>query len=372
MLLPVCVSLSGHYFALFEGIANLLYLNQTVSGIEDDQLYSFSFDLASLNEGFSLLEAVLILNDGRAVTNQIILPQQSFSLTSYRRFETHFKLHRKNTAPVQLSLVFFVAEEFAALALDNVQLVKGAHVVGDPVFSGFHGQFFRVTGLPSRVFNLLSLESLQVNSRFVPLTDGQSISAAEMKTIRSLMEITGAATAVASATFVPPPTTAYNHPGTYLGSAGIKLAGHRLYVESGEYRLGFANVSLDGKELPVSDSVQVLADGSQLHRPSPFKLSITTEQLSFTLVNADHFLNIESAALLQSITAIRHTKHRHASSTATAEDDHCAIAGLLGQTADPEWTVQKTDEFKQHLELDHLLTSDDLFGDDFPTNLFHA
>ena len=366
------VSLSGHYFALFEGVKDVLLLNQTVSGIEDDQLYSFSFDLASLDEDFSLLEAVLTLDDGRSVTNQVILPQPLFVFTRYRRFETHFKLHRKSTAPVQLSLGFFVVNEYAALALDSVQLVAGAHVVGDPVFSGFHGQFFRVTGLPSRVFNLLSLESLQVNSRFVPLTDGQSISAAEMKTIRSLMEITGAATAVASATFVPPPTTAYNHPGTYLGSAGIKLAGHRLYVESGEYRLGFANVSLDGKELPVSDSVQVLADGSQLHRPSPFKLSITTEQLSFTLVNADHFLNIESAALLQSYANIKHTQHKHASGTGTAEDDDCVMSGLLGQTADPEWTVLKTDQFKQHLELDHLLTSDDLFGDDFTTNLFHA
>jgi hypothetical protein len=332
-------------------------MTQKVSGIEDNQLYSFSFEVTGDALFAQALEAYVVLTDGKLVYNiELFDFGPNVFLPPYHRFEGHFKLQRKNTAPVELAVVFVVQQEISVLAIDNVQLVKGGHVVGDPVFSGFHAQLFRVTGIPDRIFNVLSLPALQVNSRFVSLVDGQSMSAAEMKTIRSLMEITGAATARSSSLFVPPPTTAYNHPGTYLGSAGVKVSGHRLYVQAGDYRLGFANASLDGAELPVSSAVLVLADGSQLHRPSPFSLSITTQQLSFTLVNADHFLNIESAALLQPFAHLKQAD--------------CAIAGLLGQTADPEWQVEKTEDFKRHLELDHLLAGQDIFGDDFPTNLF--
>ena len=343
-------------------------------GIENEQLYSFSFLATGDTSMFQLLQATLQVNDQDVIYLFTLEPTLGGVLPPYRMFETRFKLHRKSSTPVALSVIFGVTVQISGtLALDDVQLVAGAHVVGDPVFSGFHAQHFRVTGAPARVFNLLSMRRLQVNSRFVSLSAGQSIGAAEMKTIRSLMEITGAATAVASSLFVPPPTTAYSHPGTYLGSAGVKLSGHRLYVQAGEYRLGFANVSLDGEPLPVSEAVQVLADGSQLHRPTPFSISITTAELTFTLVNADHFLNFESAALLQPIAALRHRQHEHAAAAHSAEDDKdCLIAGLLGQTADPEWQVQKTDGWRRHLELDHLLQGDDLFGDDFATNLYEA
>ena len=49
--------------------------------------------------------------------------------------------------------------------------------MGDPSFTGFYGQRFGVHGLPGRVYNLLSLPSLQLNTRFVPLRKGQAMNA---------------------------------------------------------------------------------------------------------------------------------------------------------------------------------------------------
>ena len=146
----------------------------------------------------------------------------------------------------------------------------------------------------------------------------------------------------------PPRTTAYNHPGTYLGEFGLRLLGRRLYVRPGGYLQGFSNVSLDGLAVGVSPQpIQISAELS-LTRPSPHlfapPMRVVSRAVSFSLVNADHFVNIESAE-----THIPYSPSLH-------------FDGLLGQTADPDWKVEKTAEWRRHLELDHLLPTDDLFA----------
>ena len=349
---------SGAYYALFEGVDAGAVLSQTVAGLQPGRSYAFSFWLTGQSNLFNLIEVTVQLTGQQTPTPVVA----TFDFSSqYQLFSAQVAVPVSAQAPVHLNISFMSYEAVGGFGIDDVRLVPGSSVVGDPVFTGFQQQQFRVTGLPERVFNLISLRQLQLNSRFVALTDGQSCSAADMKNIRSLMQMMSsdsdaqdapASASARSAPSIPPRTTAYNHPGTYLGSAGVKLSGHRLYVASGAYAAGFSNVSLDGLELPVAAEPVTLADGLSVVHSSPFSLTIHSSLLSLTLVNADHFLNIEAASL-------------HA-----AYSSDWDIAGLLGQTADPAWLVQKSAVWRWRLERDHLLQGQDIFGDDFSGNRY--
>ena len=247
--------------------------------------------------------------------------------------------------------------------------------MGDPVFVGFHKQRFNVKGQVNRVYNILSLPSLQLNTRFVKVgramnaTQQLSVRQRQGKLLNALRGGTGAGTASASvagsmdasatvAIQSLPRTTAWSHAGLYMGEAGVQLSGQRLLVQAGAYVSGFATVQLDGKELPVSSDATLLMDGSSIWRPTSSVVKIRTTEVQFELRNSDHFLNLHSAQLAEQ---------------AVAQLDH--IDGLLGQTADQDWKTQsKSKAFVQHLEQDFMLSqgADELWSTVFEHNRYIA
>ena len=233
--------------------------------------------------------------------------------------------------------------------------------VGDPVFKGFHRQRFLVHGQPQRVYNVLSLPTLQLNVRFIPLITGQAMNNSAQSSVRSrqskllaALGDNGRADGAGAGNRLPE-TTTWSHDGLYMGEAGVQLAGHRLLVRSGAYMDGFSAVQLDGAEVVVSAESVTLPDGSSILRSSSSVVSIVCSgSASFTLVNSDHFLNIHHAQL----------------HTAPADTDH--VDGLLGQTANEQWTVKNTAAFKRHMESDFLLpqSEDELWSTSFEHNRY--
>jgi len=227
-------------------------------------------------------------------------------------------------------------------------------MVGDPVFTGFNGEKFLVKGEAERIYNVLSLPSLQLNTRFIPLTAGQAMNVTMQRSVRQrqyklLSALKGKRGARAANRL--PSTTSWSHDGMYVGETGVQLSGHRLHVVPGAYETGFASVVLDGAELPVSSEAVVLLDGSSIVRSSSSVVEVNGVEAMFTLVNSDHFLNIESAVLLA-----KDLKH---------------VDGLLGQTVDEAFHVERTKEFTQHVEKDFLLPEGaDVWSTEFDHNQY--
>ena len=220
-------------------------------------------------------------------------------------------------------------------------------VLGDPAFVGFHGQTFQVHGIPMRGFNLLTSANLQLNALFSAFEEGDVMTHAQMSAARVSARKAGRSL---------PNTVAFAHAGTYLTEIAICLSQARVHAVAGSYLSGMTSVSLDGRPVEVSSSVITISERVQISRPDAHTLVVDSPCVSFSITNADLFFNIEQASL-----------------TATAAcSQPLELGGLLGQTADPAWTVeQHSTEFREHQLLDFLLASSDLFSSDFAANLFH-
>ena len=227
-------------------------------------------------------------------------------------------------------------------------------VRGDPSFVGFHGQSFQVHGIPNRYFNLLSTASLQFNALFRMLVDGESLTATQMKAARVSRQLAATKSTKASKLYSLPLTTAYSHEGTFLAEMGLKLNDVQVFAQAGAYATGFSKVTVAGVAVSVSSTATEIATGMYVTLSTPSVLTIDTPQVSFTLVNADNFFNIEQATLNQ------------------AHTDDSVMDGLLGQTANPAWKVLNDKEFKQHMVYDYLLAEMDAFSDDFVSNVYTA
>ena len=219
-----------------------------------------------------------------------------------------------------------------------VQLNPGGG--GDPWFTGFRGQRFDVHGQADRVYNVLSLPSLQLNMRFVEVS--KAMTASEQLSVRQrqgklISALRSAAAATGSSQSLPQ-TTAWSHAGLYMGEAGVQVSGQRLRVQSGAYETGFTAVTLDGVDVAVSAEAVQLLDGSTIRRPTSSVLEVQTAEVRFQLRNSDHFLNMHSAELDEQ---------------AVAGLDH--IDGLLGQTASSDFAVEKSAAFTRHVEEDFVL-----------------
>lgn len=223
-------------------------------------------------------------------------------------------------------------------------------VTGDPWFVGFRGQKYNVKGAPDQVFNLLSTTELQLNSRFIRLAQNKSMTDQQMEAVRSRHTrlITDIKTGETSSAFVPPATVGWSHRGIYMGEMGLKVGSSQLYVAPGAYQLGFSTVTLDGAAVPVSDTPIEVGGSVKVTRSSPFTLDVMMSEVRFSIVNADHFLNIQHAALLE---------------------NSADLSGLLGESAHENWKAEtSSDEWRRHVEEDFKLASGDVFGNDFPAN----
>jgi hypothetical protein len=212
-----------------------------------------------------------------------------------------------------------------------------AQAVGDPQFSGFLGQSYQVHGIPNSVYNVLSSPSIQLNSRFVFMSRGRNLKSV----LRRL--------ASQNSSLALPVTASWTHPGNYLGESALKLRvnqeEYRVFVRPGKYENGFAVVSVNEKALKVGDRLELNAD-CLITFLNSHQLSIRTPSLLFTLTNADKFINIEQAQYIPS-----------------AASAQTALQGLLGWS-----TVERTEKVPEVES--YLVGSEQLFGDDFPQNLY--
>ena len=150
----------------------------------------------------------------------------------------------------------------------------GGTVQGDPQFVGFRGQSYQVHGVDGYVYNLLSSPTLQLNARFVFLGSGRC------------PVVAGVAQ-----------DNCWSHPGSYLGEVGLMLkdAGgkvHRVLVQSGGYKRGFAAVEVDGQRLTVGAKGEVGTGGAlSFEYAGSHEVRVQTAAFSFTFSNSDRFLN---------------------------------------------------------------------------------
>lgn len=100
-----------------------------------------------------------------------------------------------------------------------------------PDFAGLLGQQYQVHGVAGEVYNVISDRTMQMNSRFVFLDQGDC-------------PILNGRRANAC----------WSHPGSYLGEIGIKTCGgDRLHIASGSAQHGFNSVTLNGRELEFDE-----------------------------------------------------------------------------------------------------------------------
>ena len=213
----------------------------------------------------------------------------------------------------------------------------------DPLFTGFLGQQFYIAGVDGQVMNILSTQHMQLNARLVQLVEGQSILPYEQDKLREWSESQHSS----DPTITPAPfprTIAWTHDGTYFAEAGVALLDDsRLYVKAGGYAEGWAVVTLNGRPLPVSTdgSSIVLGQGANtthIQRVSVHTLVIRTVSVAITLVNSDHFLNVERVHLESGYERYQH-----------------AMGGILGGTVDASWS------WNPDVEAANIVQSGDLF-----------
>jgi len=204
----------------------------------------------------------------------------------------------------------------------------GAIIVGDPQFVGLRGQSYQVHGIDGAVYNIISEENTQVNSRFVFLTEGQC------------PMLNGKQA-----------TNCWSHPGSYLGEMSFQAMVdgelHAALVQSGSAQTGFAGVQVDGKALQVGDKKSFGAFSVEL--VSTHEVAITTENFNIRLSNSDNFINQE----LRATTSLSKLRSH----------------GLLGQTH----SIKTYSSALKHVEGDiddYVIEDNDIFGTSFVYNRF--
>jgi len=212
--------------------------------------------------------------------------------------------------------------------LISILVDNPAVVVGDPQFVGLRGQSFQVHGIDGAVYNIVSDSNLQVNARFVFLSEGKC------PTVNGKVE-----------------PNCWSHPGSYLGEMSFQQVVdgklHQALVSAGSAMNGFDSVSVDGEELEVGQSVKF---GSfEIELKSTHHVTIQTEQFLFELSNSDQFIN-QAVTPLVSLSKL--TCH-----------------GLLGQTHKAKVYNSAARYIEGEVD-DYVISDSDLFGTQFNYNKF--
>ena len=191
----------------------------------------------------------------------------------------HFKIPQYGTFTGNLTYINvgsspLTVQEQISISIYNPMpeaTVDPVTIVGDPQFVGLRGQSYQVHGIDGAVYNLVSEHNVQVNSRFVFLTEGKCPVLASGKK----------------------DSNCWSHPGSYLGEMSFQqlVDGelHAALVLSGPADTGFDLVEVDGQALAVGDKVTF---GSfSVRFVSSHLLHVHTERFDFELSNSDRFLN---------------------------------------------------------------------------------
>lgn len=210
-------------------------------------------------------------------------------------------------------------------------------ILGDPLFSGFKGQQFFISGQDGQVLNLLSTFNMQLNGRLAQMEQGTAMVPDSQEEVRLRSEITHMENPAVPAF---PRTVAWSHPGTYFSEAGVALLDeHRVYVKAGSFQTGWAKATLDGRPLAVGDKLISLGQGVNttfIARVSAHEVMIRTVNVEYTLTNSDNFLNVDRVHLEKGVK------------------EHSNFGGILGNTVDAKWQWQPTTEKEETVESGNL------------------
>jgi len=209
-----------------------------------------------------------------------------------------------------------------------IQVDNPARVVGDPQFVGLRGQSYQVHGIDGAVYNIISDKNIQVNSRFVFLSEG------ECPIINGKRD-----------------TNCWSHSGSYLGEMSFqqRVDGqvHQAFVRAGDAKKGFGAIELDGKSLKVGDTYTFGTFGITVK--TSHRVQIRTETFSFELSNSDMFINQAVKTLVPLSKLQSH--------------------GLLGQTHAAR-VYSTAVRYIEGVVDDYVITDNNIFGTEFVYNKF--
>ena len=204
----------------------------------------------------------------------------------------------------------------------------GGFTIGDPQFVGLRGQSYQVHGIDGAVYNIISEEQFQVNSRFVFLTEG------ECPVMDGITQ-----------------DNCWSHPGSYIGEMSFQAIVdgelHQARLVSGSAAAGYTSVELDNQVLTVGDKVEYGNFSVALF--NSHSVIVTSDHFILLLTNSDKFIN---QALRTRLPV--NELHSH---------------GLLGQTHCSKTYATSVRYIEGEVD-DYVILDGDMFGTDFVYNQF--
>ena len=201
-------------------------------------------------------------------------------------------------------------------------IASAATVLGDPSFSGFHGQpSYQAHGIPGEVLNVLTAQSLQLNALISFMDKGEALSGDRMARVRSQ-----AASALSSPRRLPL-AQPWTHPGTYLTRVGLKAGAFTLLLQAGGSASSLTVTVVEASHrrlLLPTESLEDDGAGVWLSLDDSHRLRVRHPLLRFSVVSSDGFFQ---------------PRGRRASLPGGVD----ALDGLLGQSANQQWKAGKSD-----------------------------
>jgi len=324
---------------------NFVGQGNAIVGTEGTFYYASGFDLESVTASAASTSQVTVTGwlagvQVASVNINLSATASTFDFTSVTGFSDVDTI--KITCPVAITITIIVVG------------CPPANVQQDPQFVGLQGQHFQVHGLADSVFNLISSPSMQLNSRFVYLSNGKCFYNN---------------------------TACWSHPGTYLQSLGFGYYDQHVEVRSNAHDNGLS-VFINGDEIQTSNKQQVLTTvyNKNTHAvvsyPINGKLIFETEKWQIVATNADFFINIQVSLLDSDI--MRQGRQKVMFSGVHPDTQELTqgelptvkphIHGLVGQTwLNAEYANKQL--FEGEI-LEYWLESNNLFGNDFMYNNF--
>jgi len=207
----------------------------------------------------------------------------------------------------------------------NITNPSNVSIKGDPQFMGLRGQSYQIHGIDGAVYNIISDNENQLNSRFTFLTGPRPCPNMPSTSRKS--------------------TACWAHPGSYLGEIGLKAGKEQIFVASGPAATGFSAVTVNGKQLSVGAST------SFIQFNSTHEITLTFGAWTIELENSDMFINLRSV--------------RVASSGWSSLNSH----GLLGQTWANKRYNGKVAAIEGEVD-DYMVGENSVFGDSFVFNRY--
>jgi len=214
---------------------------------------------------------------------------------------------------------------------------SGFFIVGDPQFMGLRGQSYQVHGIDGAVYNLITDQHFQLNSRFAFLNGPRPC-----PIIPSTNSIS---------------TACWTHPGSYLAElALITDSDNQIYIQAGSAAEGFHQITFNQQEIEIGEENQFTSNDSR--HPQGLMKQISSHELQLSIgiwqlliENNDGFVNLHSVVVDPLYWS------------------ELSTHGLLGQTWRNKRYTGRVKEIEGDVD-DYLIDSDQLFGNQFRFNQF--